>query len=324
MALLYAPDALRKGVRLYFAVEAPAGQDCIGDVHRLRQILNNLVSNAVKFTASGRILLRAELLIDGAAPQLRVQVVDSGIGMTDEQARQLFQPFQQADASVSRRYGGSGLGLALCQQLAQAMGGQVSVQSTVGVGSSFTLQLPVRTQAATAPLPQPLRGRRSTLLSSSPEWRSEFERLLVQWGAAVTVLDHPQAGTGGDVLLIIGDHRPWDREEERQLASAHHHAVLAHAQGPLNPEQRGDYTEVTCYASDALLLAIGADEPIMPAPQPTRATAVDARGRVLLVEDNAVNRELIQQQLEELGFVDARRTTAQHWRCGRTIPTWRC
>lgn len=194
----------------------------------------------------------------------------------------------------------------LCQQLAQAMGGQVSVQSTVGVGSSFTLQLPVRTQAATAPLPQPLRGRRSTLLSSSPEWRSEFERLLVQWGAAVTVLDHPQAGTGGDVLLIIGDHRPWDREEERQLASAHHHAVLAHAQGPLNPEQRGDYTEVTCYASDALLLAIGADEPIMPAPQPTRATAVDARGRVLLVEDNAVNRELIQQQLEELGFaVDA-------------------
>lgn len=306
VALLYAPDALRKGVRLYFTVEAPAGQDCIGDVHRLRQILNNLVSNAVKFTASGRILLRAELLIDGAAAQLRVQVVDSGIGMTDEQAQQLFQPFQQADASVSRRYGGSGLGLALCQQLAQAMGGQVSVQSTVDVGSSFTLQLPMRTLAATAPLPQPLRGRRITVLSSSPEWRSEFERLLVQWGAAVIVLDRPQAETSGDVLLIIGDHRPWDREEERQLATAHRHAVLAHAQGPLNPEQRGDYTEVTCYASDALLLAIGADDSVTPAPQLTRATVVNARGRVLLVEDNAVNRELIQQQLEELGFaVDA-------------------
>lgn len=306
MALLYAPDALRKGVRLYFAVEAPAGQDCIGDVHRLRQILNNLVSNAVKFTASGRILLRAELLVDGSASQLRVQVVDSGIGMTAEQAEQLFQPFQQADASVSRRYGGSGLGLALCQQLAHAMGGQVSVQSTVGVGSSFTLWLPVRTQAATTARPQPLRGRRITVLSSSPEWRGEFERLLAQWGAAVTVLDHPQAEAAGDVLLVVGDHRPWDREEERQLAAAHRHAVLAYAQGPLNPELRGGYTEVTCYASDALLAAIGADEGAAPAPQANPVPAVNARGRVLLVEDNAVNRELIQQQLEELGFaVDA-------------------
>lgn len=306
VALLYAPDALRKGVRLYFAVEAPAGQDCIGDVHRLRQILNNLVSNAVKFTASGRILLRAELRVDGSASQLRVQVVDSGIGMTAEQAEQLFQPFQQADASVSRRYGGSGLGLALCQQLAHAMGGQVSVQSTVGVGSSFTLWLPVRTQAATTARPQPLRGRRITVLSSSPEWRGEFERLLVQWGAAVTVLDHPQAEAAGDVLLVVGDHRPWDREEERQLAAAHRHAVLAYAQGPLNPELRGGYTEVTCYASDALLAAIGADEGAAPAPQPIKVPAVNARGRVLLVEDNAVNRELIQQQLEELGFaVDA-------------------
>ncbi len=306
VALLYAPDALRKGVRLYFAVEAPAGQDCIGDAHRIRQILNNLVSNAVKFTASGRIQLRSELVVEGGSVGLRVQVVDSGIGMAPEQAAQLFQPFQQADASVSRRYGGSGLGLALCQQLAQAMGGRVSVQSTAGVGSSFTLELPIRVQPAVLPTAQPLHGKHVTVLSSTPEWRNEFERLMAEWGADVRVLDQPQSDVVGDVLLIVGDHRPWPREDEQQLASAHHRTVFAHAQGPLLPEQRGDYTEVTCYASDALLAALGVDELKAPAPAPLPASAVDARGRVLLVEDNAVNRELIQQQLEELGFaVDA-------------------
>ncbi len=308
VALLYAPDALRKGVRLFHAVEAPDGQDCIGDAHRVRQILNNLVSNAVKFTDSGRIMLRAELqAVGGKAAQLRVQVIDSGIGMNPQQAAQLFQPFQQADASVCRRYGGSGLGLALCRQLAQAMGGQVSVESTQGVGSSFTLSLPVRLQPVADPPAQPLLGQRITVLSSTPEWRSEIERLLRQQGAEVLLLDRPQADATGDVLLIVGDHRPWSTDEEQQLAAAHQRTVCAHAQGPLTPEMRSGRTEVTCYASEALLAAIGSRPSGQEAArQPERAVVAQSRGRVLLVEDNAVNRELIQQQLEELGFqVDA-------------------
>ncbi len=308
VALLYAPDAMRKGVRLFFAVEAPLGQDCIGDAHRIRQILNNLVSNAVKFTESGRIILRAELQdADGKVAQLRVQVIDSGIGMSPQQAEQLFQPFQQADASVSRRYGGSGLGLALCQQLAQAMGGQVAVESTEGVGSSFSLSLPVRVQPAASAQAQPLRGQHITVLSSTPEWRNEIGRMLAEWGAEPQLLAAPQADASGDVLLVVGDHRPWGPDEEKQLAVSHRRVVFAHAQGPLTPEVRGDRTEVTCYASDALLAAIGTDQhrpssvlPVEQAPVPR------SRRRVLLVEDNAVNRELIQQQLEELGYdVDA-------------------
>ncbi len=304
VALLYAPDALRKGVRLFFAVEAPLCQDCIGDAHRIRQILNNLVSNAVKFTASGRILLRAELQeMGGKGAQLRVQVIDSGIGMSAQQAEQLFQPFQQADASVSRRYGGSGLGLALCQQLAQAMGGQVSVESTEGVGSSFTLLLPVHLQPAANPPAQPLQGQRITVLSSTPEWRNEIGRLVTEWGAEPLLLAAPQADASGEVLLIVGDHRPWSPEEEQQLAGSHRRTVFAHAQGPLIPETRGDRTEVTCYASDALLAAIGSREGASAAvAPPERAVVARSRGRVLLVEDNAVNRELIQQQLEELGY----------------------
>ena len=303
VALLYAPEALRKGVRLYFAVEAPQAVDCIGDAHRIRQILNNLVSNAVKFTASGRIALRAELDDDeGKGSWLRVQVVDSGIGMTKEQAAQLFQPFQQADASVSRRYGGSGLGLALCQQLAHAMGGDVSVESTVGVGSSFILRLPLRTQAAVLPATQPLQDMHITVLSSSPEWRSEVERLLLGWGAHVQVLGQPQPDIDGDVLVVVGDHRPWEEAEEHDLASCHQRWVFAHAQGPLIPEKHAEFTEVTCYASEALLAAIGAQEERVVSAPPQQPPVADRRGRVLLAEDNAVNRELIQQQLEELGF----------------------
>lgn len=301
VALLYAPDALRKNVRLYYAVEAPADHQCIGDAHRIRQILNNLVSNAVKFTESGRILLRAELRPGEAGNTLRVQVIDSGIGMNAEQAAQLFQPFQQADASVSRRFGGSGLGLALCQQLAQAMGGQVAVDSTEGVGSSFTLILPMQLQAA-PPAAAPLAGQQVTVLSTTPEWRAEMTRLLAGWGAEVTALDRPNADDSGDVLLIVGDHRAWNEDEEQQLQALHRRTVLAHAQGPLTPEQHGTRVEVTCYASDALLLALEGDGAPAAERAVTAAAPTRSRGTVLLVEDNAVNRELIQQQLEELGY----------------------
>ncbi|MDA5342956.1 ATP-binding protein [Stenotrophomonas maltophilia] len=309
VALLFAPDALRKGVRLYFTVDAAADQLCVGDAHRIRQILTNLVGNAVKFTDSGRILLRAELHHSaGQGTQLRVQVIDSGIGMSPEQTAQLFQPFQQADASVSRRYGGSGLGLALCQQIARAMGGQVSVESTEGVGSGFTLRLPMQVQALQPPPPQPLRGRRVTVLSSTPEWRAEMERLLVAWGATAAVLDRPQNDDeGGDALLIVGDHRAWSIDEEQQLMQGYARTVHAHAQGPLSAETRGDRIEVSSYVSEAVLEALAPGESAgghVAVVKPVRATA--ARGRVLLVEDNAVNRELIQQQLEEIGFaVDA-------------------
>ncbi|HGM6729943.1 TPA: ATP-binding protein [Stenotrophomonas maltophilia] len=309
VALLFAPDALRKGVRLYFTVDAAADQLCVGDAHRIRQILTNLVGNAVKFTESGRILLRAELHHSaGQGAQLRVLVIDSGIGMSPEQTAQLFQPFQQADASVSRRYGGSGLGLALCQQIAQAMGGQVSVESTEGVGSSFTLLLPMQVQALQPPPTQPLLGRRVTVLSSTPEWRAEMERLLVAWGATATVLDRPQNDDeGGDALLIVGDHRAWSIDEEQQLMQGYARTVHAHAQGPLSAEARGDRIEVSSYVSEAVLEALAPGERAgghVAVVKTVRATA--ARGRVLLVEDNAVNRELIQQQLEEIGFaVDA-------------------
>jgi CheY-like chemotaxis protein len=135
----------------------------VGDAHRLRQMITNLAANAVKFTERGKVSVRAATRPgeDGALV-LRIEVVDTGIGLEPQQAEQLFQPFVQADSSTSRRFGGTGLGLAIVRSLAQHMRGQVGVTSAPGVGSTFWFEAQVRRgegPSATPPMPMdsPLR-----------------------------------------------------------------------------------------------------------------------------------------------------------------------
>jgi PAS domain S-box-containing protein len=116
------------------------------DPTRLRQILLNLLSNAVKFTEDGRVLLRVRRT-DGAAPSLIFEVSDTGIGISPEQLARLFQPFTQADSSTTRRYGGTGLGLAISQRFCQLMGGEITVVSAPGQGSTFTARLPAQPES---------------------------------------------------------------------------------------------------------------------------------------------------------------------------------
>ena len=125
------------------------------DDTKLRQILINLIGNACKFTENGRVSLR--VYRDG--DQVVFEIVDTGIGMTDDQAAKVFQPFVQADASTTRKYGGTGLGLAVSQRFAQAMGGGIACHSAEGEGSTFTVRLPaeVDADAANAELPQTMR-----------------------------------------------------------------------------------------------------------------------------------------------------------------------
>ncbi len=308
-ALLFAPEAQRKGVKLFHAVAPELERTFLADMHRIRQVLNNLLGNAVKFTESGRIVVRAQLLErpPGAAPMLRLQVVDSGIGLAEEALAQLFQPFQQADASISRRYGGSGLGLALCQQLARLLGGSIRAESTLGVGSVFTFEVPVQPTGAPVSSAQPLRGRRVTLLSAAAEWRQEIAGLLQRWGADVTVLEQPPLQPlphAGATLLLFGERRAWTAEEENTLAALHRDVVRAYPNGPLSPQPMDDGVHVSSYAADALLRTLSDTSegtPAVVAAVPVSAMQA-AQGRVLLVEDNAVNRELIQQQLETLGL----------------------
>ncbi len=122
-----------------------------GDVVKVRQIILNLVSNAGKFTENGSVTLEARREFDASGDRLIFRVRDTGIGMTPEQLARLFQPFMQADVSVTRKYGGTGLGLAICTEFAALMGGTVEVDSVFGEGSTFTVCLPAVVSSGTEP-----------------------------------------------------------------------------------------------------------------------------------------------------------------------------
>ena len=124
-----------------------------GDGGKLRQVLSNLISNAQKFTAEGSIVLR----IEPSEAGLRFEVADTGIGVADDKQALVFEPFTQADASTTRRFGGTGLGLAICRQFVGLMGGDLRLQSQLGVGSTFSFELPMARGGRTAPAVEPLR-----------------------------------------------------------------------------------------------------------------------------------------------------------------------
>jgi two-component system, NarL family, capsular synthesis sensor histidine kinase RcsC len=315
-ALLYSPAAQRKGLSFYYVVEPGLAKSYVADAHRIRQILNNLVSNAVKFTESGRIILRVRHSPQyaGKTYRLRFEVVDSGIGMTEQQCQQIFQPFSQADASISRRFGGSGLGLTLCHQLSELLGGKIEVQSTLAVGSVFSFEIPVAVDELEAPSDKSLlANRRIALLSLATEWRVEIATLLGNWGADVSVGALPSEldmdwVARADALVIFGDSQPWPEGEERSVLDGARRVIKATIDGPLLPEFRDGAHRISCYSSQALLAAILEVEPHVNTKQ-DEALSVHPEGApamrnqsVLLVDDNPVNRELIQQQLETLGY----------------------
>jgi len=159
---LVGPQATAKGLQLHCQIDPALPTLILGDEIRLSQVLVNLLNNAIKFTDNGEVRLSAVAAAagagDGRVPTVSVTVSDSGIGISPEQQAQLFQPFCQGDASTTRRFGGTGLGLAICKRLADAMGGQISVSSAAGAGSSFRFSFPAPLAAmptATALPPRP-------------------------------------------------------------------------------------------------------------------------------------------------------------------------
>src|SRR5882757_3091005 len=148
-----APQAAAKGIRLAAFVAAGAPERVIGDPLRLQQILFNLLGNALKFTEHGSV----RLTLENAGPSmLRIRVVDTGIGLTQEQRDRLFQPFVQADSTTTRRFGGTGLGLSIVRRLAEAMQGGVGVESAPGLGSTFFVTVRLEEAPAAAMAERPL------------------------------------------------------------------------------------------------------------------------------------------------------------------------
>jgi len=190
-AAVFAPAARKKGFELSLDI-APALPDLFrGDPHRMRQILNNLISNAVKFTERGEVRIQCALVAGEPSPCVRLAVRDSGIGIDAEAIGRIFDPFRQADNSTSRRYGGSGLGLAIVHDLVGLMGGEVSVRSEVGVGSTFELALPLLPIDAVRRLPgwvAGLRGRRVTVICADVERGARWAGALALGGIDASIV----------------------------------------------------------------------------------------------------------------------------------------
>jgi signal transduction histidine kinase len=202
-----------KGLQLTATCRGPIPARIQSDPTRLRQILINLIGNAVKFTEVGSVQLITHLETDAAEPKLRFDVVDSGIGMTDAQRRRLFQPFTQADASTTRRFSGTGLGLTISKRLADALGGEIYVKSSPGKGSTFTVTVatgglddvanmeeitPVTTAEAPTNADEPAanRGRvscRVLLAEDGPDNQRLLSFILSKAGADVTIVENGQA-----------------------------------------------------------------------------------------------------------------------------------
>ncbi|MCD6050263.1 MAG: barA 6 [Verrucomicrobia bacterium] len=183
---LLAERAHHKKIELLYLVH----QDCFtalhGDPGRLRQVLLNLLANALKFTEQGEVFLQVTPEIEtDTSITIRFAVTDTGIGISAEVQAKLFQPFTQADSSTTRRYGGTGLGLAICKQLVEMLGGQIGLNSVPGQGSTFwfTIQFGKQPGASAGPLqvPMELVGRRAMVVSDNATRRQVFHHYLLAW-----------------------------------------------------------------------------------------------------------------------------------------------
>ena len=182
----FADQAHAKGVSLAHRVDRALLGPFVGDPDRLRQILINLIGNALKFTAAGEVTLRALVAEQSTgAAVLRFEVQDTGIGIAPEVQQSIFESFTQADNSTTRRFGGTGLGLAIVRELVTAQGGKIGVESTVGKGSDFWFTLPMRRGAIVAPavdLAKPLHGR-SVLFVGRQSTIADIVRSIARNGA---------------------------------------------------------------------------------------------------------------------------------------------
>ena len=323
--------ASSKGLDLAYIVEEETPTQLIGDVTRLRQILVNLVSNAIKFTEAGEVTITVDarrLMAD--VHEWRFAVHDTGIGIPPERIGELFQPFSQVDSSTTRRYGGTGLGLSISKHLAEAMGGTMWVDSTPGVGSTFWFTVQATTAAepavrgVTAP-PEHLRGKRLLVVEDNATNRLILTRQATAWGMAVTALESPsealrrlEAGEAFDVAILdlgmpdmdgvaLGARiRELDAGRDLPLillSSLGHRPPGLDAAGfaavAAKPIKEDQLRQVVVQALGG---APCPERQREPATTPDADLARRLPLRILLADDNAVNQKVVQAMLHKLGY----------------------
>jgi len=196
---LFSEPAFSKGVELAYLIEASVPRQARGDPGRLRQVLTNLVSNALKFTEKGEVVVEVSPV--AGQPQVTVlhfEVRDTGIGLSEEDREKLFKSFSQVDASTTRRYGGTGLGLAICKRLVGMMAGEIGVDSERGEGSTFWftvgLQASEEPTAAVHHTEHDLDGLRVAVIDDNGTNRRILELYLEQWGASARLIEDAESG----------------------------------------------------------------------------------------------------------------------------------
>ncbi|WP_236238125.1 response regulator [Pseudomonas faucium] len=322
---ILAPAAHAKQLELLSLIYRDTPTSLIGDPLRLKQILTNLVSNAIKFTREGTIVVRAMLEDEQEdSAQLRISVQDTGIGLSPQDVRTLFQAFSQADNSLARQPGGTGLGLVISKRLIEQMGGEIGVDSTPGEGSQFwiSLSLPkAHDDIEEHPL-QPLLGRRAAVVDGHELARQALEHQLEDCGLSVSLfasyeqlLQGVQAGFQGGMPFEF--------------------AVFGASLGNLSPEQLGDYHQqleryhcqcvVLCPTTEQALyhpflpnghgqllskptctrklrrLLLELVQPRRPLGEAGPGHKGERQAKILCVDDNAANLLLVQTLLEDLG-----------------------
>ncbi|MFC5475703.1 ATP-binding protein [Paraherbaspirillum soli] len=318
-AQTFAPLIAAKNVHFFCFSSPQLPALLLGDSHRIAQILMNLLGNAAKFTQSGVITLQLELIDAHAADDklawLRFSVSDSGIGIAEDRQEDIFTPFSQADGSVARRFGGTGLGLSLCKRLTDLMQGRIAVDSEQGVGSIFSVELPLQIAAAASDADKDtldVAFDTIVVLSDTPGWRAMLEAGIARSLPAVKLIwaadpEQARACASPDAILLLAAGAAALPEAWRALGALPFcDTVWISPNGPLHPERRASVIALSAYASDALRLALsicgqGHVQPARPLLAVPAAPAL-RRQRVLVVEDDPVSRALIGPQLIALGY----------------------
>ena len=222
---LFTGQTLDKRLRLYVSLENGVPRRIQGDPTRLKQVLMNLLSNALKFTAEGYVALNISQRDDTHGnPHLVFAISDSGIGISNQAQAQLFESFSQGDSSTTRRYGGSGLGLVISKELVEMMGGRIEVQSTPGQGARFAFDIPLADQPLCVdPLHELLKGQTALLSSLDSPGLDALSRLLARWGMRTERCQNPdklgdylQSFAATPLLVLLA---PWPGSIQHWLDS---------------------------------------------------------------------------------------------------------
>ena len=289
-------------------VDCPADVGAVyADTTKVRQVLFNLLSNASKFTENGTITLTARRDRDPTGDRVTVTVADTGIGMTAEQIDKLFQPFTQADATTTRRFGGTGLGLTISKRFAEMMGGTITVTSVAGTGTTFTVVLPARVAAVeaiarTTGLLLPPSAPAMLVIDDDPGVREMMTKVLLDNGVRPLL-----AGDGEEGLRLARHHKPAVVFLDVIMPRLDGWAVLAALKG--DPDLKDTPVVMMTMVSDQDMgYMLGAADYLQKPIDRDQLAGTLAKykpapgGRVLVVDDDPATREVLRRALVKDGW----------------------